>query len=227
MLIDLHVHTRHYSGCSAIEPEDLIPRAGAVGLDGLVLTEHGILWPEEKLAPFRDLAAEHDLVLLAGQEVTCLEQGRRQDFLIFGIDRSLGSCPSARELIELVHSEGGVVIAAHPFKPSRLGVGYHGAGDEIYHLDLDAVELFHPDHSPEARSKVQKAAALKGLPMTGGSDAHELCQLGTNWTRFEQRVEKIEDLMDQIKKGRITPENKMKGGSGGFSAPRQGQNISK
>ena len=222
MLIDLHVHTRHYSGCSAIEASELIPRAGALGLDGLVLTEHGILWPEEKLAPVRDLAAEHNLVLLAGQEVTCPEQGRRQDFLVFGIDRSLGSCPSARELIELVHGEGGVVIAAHPFKPSRLGVGYHGAGDDIYHLDIDAVELFHPDHSREARTKVQKAAALKGLPMTGGSDAHELYQLGTNWTRFEQRVEKVEDLINQIKKGNITPENKLTGGPGCPSAPRQG-----
>ena len=207
MIIDPHVHTRCYSGCSSIEPEDLIDRALEEGLQGLLLTEHGILWKADRLNPLKECAAEQGLVLLAWQEVTCLEQGRRKDFLVIGVEQSLGGRLSPRELIERVHGEGGVVIAAHPFKPSRLGVGYHGIGDEVYDLDVDAVELLHPDHDERARGKVEAVAEDKGIPMTGGSDAHELYQLGTFATRFQDPITTVEDLVREIRAGRIEPVN--------------------
>ena len=207
MIIDPHVHTRCYSGCSSIEPQDLIGRAREQGLQGLVLTEHGILWKADKLAPLKERAAEQGLVLLAGQEVTCLEQGRRKDFLVIGVEKSLGGRLPPKELIERVHGEGGVVIAAHPFKPSRLGVGYHGIGDEIYDLDVDAVELFHPDHDERARRKVEAVVEAKGIPMTGGSDAHELYELGAFATRFQNPIATVEDLACEIRAGRVEPVN--------------------
>jgi predicted metal-dependent phosphoesterase TrpH len=203
MIIDLHVHTRLYSGCSSIEPGDLILRARQAGLDGIALTEHGILWKEEKLAPLRDRAAEMGLTLFAGEEVTCFEKGTRKDFLIFGIKESLGGNLTPRSLINRVHEEGGVVIAAHPFKPSRLGTGYHGVGEEILELDLDAIELYHPNHGEEALERILAAATLRGLPLTGGSDAHELYQVGRYSTRFLNCVRTVEDLAGEIRAGRI------------------------
>ena len=203
MKIDLHVHTRHYSGCSNIVAEDLISRALTVGLDGLVLTEHGILWKENKLAPLRDKAAEHGLLLMAGQEITCMEMGRRQDFLVFGVGESLGASLRVHDLIQRVHEEGGVIVAAHPFKPSRLRDGYHGVGEAIYDLTLDGVELYHPEQDKEARQKVRAAARKLGIPMTGGSDAHEIYQLGECSTRFFNPVRDLEDLVGEIRAGRI------------------------
>lgn len=207
MIIDLHLHTRRYSGCSSIEIDHLLPRAAQCGLDGIVLTEHGKLWPEARLAEARAEAATYGLLLLCGQEVTCFHQGRRQDFLVYGLDESLGGFETPETLIELVHSRGGVVTAAHPFKPSRLGVGYHGAGDRVLDLDLDAIELQHPDHDEAAKAKVRAVAEKRGLPMTGGSDAHDLFQVGTYATRFERRIETIADLVAEIKAGRVTPVN--------------------
>jgi predicted metal-dependent phosphoesterase TrpH len=207
MIIDLHVHTRRYSGCSAIEPEDLILKAAQRGLDGLVLTEHGILWPDDKLAPLRELASTHGLVLLAGQEVTCLDKGTRQDFLVFGLDHSYGAGSSPEDLIKTVHAEGGIVVAAHPFKPSRLGVGYHGAGELIHSLDLDGVETLHPDHDDQARQKAADAAKNRGIPATGGSDAHDLFQVGVYATRFEKSVTTIQELIEQIRSGNVLPVN--------------------
>ena len=203
MKFDLHVHTRHYSGCSNIEAVDLFAQAVRAGLDGLSLTEHGILWPQDKLAPLQEQAADQGLVLLAGQEITCMERGRRQDFLVFGITVSLGAFDSALKLIERVHGEGGVIVAAHPFKPSRLGVGYHGVGDDIGELDIDAVELYHPDHDQTARAKVRAAATALGIPMTGGSDAHDLYRLGACSTRFFNPIQSVEDLMREIRAGRL------------------------
>jgi len=205
MIIDLHVHTRRHSGCSNIEPPDLIGRAAEIGLDGLALTEHGILWTEENLAPLREKAAGRGLTILAGEEVTCFFNGRKQDFLVFGLKRSLGSATSPRELVHRVHGDGGIVIAAHPFKPSRLGVGYHGIGEDLYDLDLDAIELHHPDHNDEAREKVREAARMLGIPMTGGSDAHELDRLGVSSTRFFNRIATVEDFTVELRAGRVEP----------------------
>jgi predicted metal-dependent phosphoesterase TrpH len=206
VIIDLHVHTRHYSGCSDIEAPELLPRARRVGLAGIVLTEHHILWPEEKLAPLRDAFLRGGVLLLAGQEVTCFQKGRRQgDFLVFGAGRSLGGNRSAQEMIRIVHGEGGAVVAAHPFKPSRLGAHYYGAGEEVQGLDLDGLELYHPDHDGPARERVRMAAARKNIPMTGGSDAHEIQQVGNFATRFEGKIGSLEDLVRELRAGRIQP----------------------
>ena len=174
-----------------------------MGLDGLVLTEHGILWREDKLAPLRDEAAEQGILILAGQEVTCMEQGRRQDFLVFGPDESLGTSDKAEEMIRRVHDEGGVVVAAHPFKPSRLGVGYHGVGDNVYDLEVDAIELYHPEQDQKAQEKVRLAARFLDVPMTGGSDAHEIYRLGACATRFFNQVTSIQDLITEIRARRL------------------------
>ena len=205
MIIDLHVHTRRYSGCSNIDPMDALASAKSAGLDGLALTEHGILWPPDPLKALRREAEKMELVLLAGQEITCFVSSHRADFLVFGLDESLGSSTGPAELVEHVHKRNGVVIAAHPFKPSRTGDGYNGAGEDIYHLDLDGIEYFHPDHDREARARVGKAADSLDLPMTGSSDAHEPGRIGIYATRFERPVLTETDLVREIKAGRIVP----------------------
>jgi predicted metal-dependent phosphoesterase TrpH len=205
LIIDLHVHTRHYSGCSSIEAGSIITRAREAGLDGVVLTEHGILWRAEKFAPLMEEAAKQGLVLLVGQEITCLNAGRSQDFLVFGLKDGLRADRTAKDLIDRVHDLGGVVVAAHPYRASRLGVGYHGAADELYNLPVDAVELYHPDHNEEAHRKVRSLARALGIPMTGGSDAHELAQVGAHATRFFKPVATVEHLVAEIRAANLEP----------------------
>jgi predicted metal-dependent phosphoesterase TrpH len=59
---DIHVHTRKYSGCSFIDPEDLIQQAVEAKLDGLAITEHGMRWPDDEFASLRSLAEPHGIV---------------------------------------------------------------------------------------------------------------------------------------------------------------------
>ena len=75
MKFDLHMHTRRYSPDSDIDPFALLKQAKAAGLDGIVLTEHDRLWPEDELAELQ--AAAPDLVVLGGVEVS----GRDGDVL--------------------------------------------------------------------------------------------------------------------------------------------------
>src|SRR5690349_11334219 len=79
MKFDLHMHTRRYSPDSDIDPFALVRRAQAIGLDGIVITEHDRLWPEAELEELRQAAP--GLVVLGGVEVS----GRNGDLLCYGV----------------------------------------------------------------------------------------------------------------------------------------------
>ncbi len=206
MLFDLHLHTDYYSSCSAISPEELIRQAVALKLDGIAITEHGIRWPDDKFDFVRRLAEPHGLILIDAQEVQTYspKNGSEGEYLVFGMKKSLGSDLSSKALVERVHGEGGILIAAHPYKWSRFGKDrYYGAGDRIYELDLDGIELFHPDHDEEAITKVRQAMEKLGLPGTGGSDAHQVHEIGACLALFENEVRNEEDFIREIRAGRI------------------------
>src|SRR3954451_5640425 len=76
---DHHLHTSRHSPDSVIDPMILIERARAVGLDGVVITEHDYQWEADELA---GLATRADgLKVFAGAEVSALEG----HFLVYGL----------------------------------------------------------------------------------------------------------------------------------------------
>ncbi len=211
---DLHIHTRRYSGCSFIEYEDLIEQAASAALSGFALTEHGMRWPDEEFDRLRNFAAERGMLLINGQEINTFDASHRSEgeFLVFGLSRSLTRPCSAAELVHIVHEEGGIVIAAHPFKLARGGKSrYYGAGDRVYRLKLDAIELCHPDHGEAAMKKVRRAMDALNIPGTGGSDAHKILQVGTCVTVFENPARNEDEFLREIRAGRIRAEKRSLG----------------
>ncbi len=208
---DLHIHTKAYSDCSFIEPAELLREAAKLHLKGIALTEHGCRWPEGKFAPLREMGQPLGLILINGQEILASSDRNELEgeFLVFGIKKSLTERYSARELVERVHGEGGILIAAHPYRLSRKGKDhYYGAGDRIYTLALDALELYHPDHSEPALAKIRRAMNDLGLPGTGGSDAHKIFQVASCVTLFENTVNSEEDMIREIRAGKIQAEKR-------------------
>jgi predicted metal-dependent phosphoesterase TrpH len=203
---DLHLHTKIFSDCSFIDPADLITQAVKLRLDGIALTEHGVRWPDEKFDELRKLADPHGLVLINGQEILASSprNGMEGEFLVFGLRKSLWGTFSAKDLVERVHGEGGILIAAHPYKLSRGGKHpYYGAGNLIYELALDALEYYHPGHNERALDKVRKAMADLGLPGTGSSDAHKIFEVGSFVTLFENEMRTEEDFIREVRRGNI------------------------
>jgi hypothetical protein len=210
-VFDIHTYTSIFSDCSFIMPEDLIRQASEIGLDGIAVTEHGMRWPDDKFAELEGLARAHNLVLINGQEIKTAGANHKMEgeFLVFGLRRSLTGNYSAKELVEIVHAEGGILIAAHPYKLSRGGRShYYGAGDRIYDLQLDALELCHPGHDERAIKKVRTAMDKTGCPGTGGSDSHKLSDIGACVTLFENEIRNEEDFIRDIRMGRIQAEKR-------------------
>ncbi|HET9065301.1 MAG TPA: PHP domain-containing protein [Gemmatimonadales bacterium] len=92
--------------------------------------------------------------------------------------------PTLREVADLVHSQGGVVSAAH--------LKYHGTESTLRELmadGLDAVEVRHPSHDGDRVAILTDAAIALDLARSGGSDWHgEDASAGTHAALGSQQV---------------------------------------
>lgn len=72
-----------------------------------------------------------------------------------------------KDVIEIIHGVGGIASLAHP--------GVNGAEryvDEFVSYGLDAIEVYHYEHTPQQTADFIELAREKGLLVTGGSDCH-------------------------------------------------------
>ena len=205
MEFDLHIHTSRYSGCSNIDPVKLLRKAKKLSLDGIALTEHSICWSAENIEQIREKSQVTDLVIIPGQEVACYTHAGsfQGEFLVFGPTRSLGSSRTLAEILELVHGEGGVLLAAHPYRKLPGGEGFYGAGDGVYVAGLDGLEVEHPSYDEGSRLMAKKAQEQLKIAGIGGSDAHDLGSVGTCRTIFSQPVRDLASLCREIRAGRV------------------------
>ena len=78
-----------------------------------------------------------------------------------------------QEAIDRIRAAGGVCSLAHPVRVARnqwdVLARYVG---ELAEMGLQAIEVYHSDHSPENVSYYKSLAERFGLGMTGGSDFH-------------------------------------------------------
>jgi len=197
--VDLHTHTRFGSNCSYMEPSQLVERAKEVGLDAVCITEHNAPWEEDAI---RALSEETGFRVLGGMEVST-ELG---DVLVFGVRSSLLAGSRIGDLRRLVEEQGGLMIAAHPFRgysrPGALMDVEEAAALPVFGW-VDAVEVFNGTSPwPEVEFGCTVLERL-GLPGVGGSDAHSPLSVGRCYTRFEREVASVEELTVELRAGRF------------------------
>lgn len=190
-LVDMHIHTS-YSSCAKITlDETLNELLGKV--NAITVTDHNYIhnYSEETLQALFD---KYQISVLAPAVEISTAQG---DILAYGISSPPVPYLDAQSVIDIIHSEGAIAISAHPFDP--LGVG-----DLIYDLEFDAIEI--NGSRPQLFNELAKeAAATLNLPLVGGSDSHLPMQVGKCATQFSMPIKTIQDLIDQIKKGKCSP----------------------
>ncbi len=85
-----------------------------------------------------------------------------------GIARVEKSYPDVKEVIDLIHSAGGLAVVAHPAVYHNEDLMAELVADKC----LDGVEVWHPAHSDEDIARLEAFATQHQLIMTGGSDFH-------------------------------------------------------
>jgi 3',5'-nucleoside bisphosphate phosphatase len=75
--------------------------------------------------------------------------------------------PSPAAIVDAIHEAGGIASMAHPGVTKR---------DELIRplveRGMDAIEIYHSDHTPEDQTHYRRIAHRYGVLVTGGSDFH-------------------------------------------------------
>lgn len=204
LAIDLHVHTSEASPCSSAPLGDLVTEAKRIGLDGICLTDHNHVWDPKTLAELRQ---RHDFLILRGNEIAT-DQG---DMLVFGFDEDIKEVMRLDELRKKVLKTGGFIIAAHPFRGfltfgiGQLGLTPEKAMERPLFQHVDAVEVLNSKVSDKENRFSSQVAGGLGLPGTGGSDAHEVEEVGVYATRFSDTITNEKELVEALKEGSYSP----------------------
>jgi len=199
-IFDMHVHTSRYSYCSNLLPEDLIESAKAKGLDGVVITEHGSIWPKKEIGELNDISGKEGPLFLTGQEVrTEGSDGREADVLIYGMNEPIGKYLPADELLKVVNCEGAVAVAAHP-RRNILGLR-----DDIYLYGFHGVETLNSNYGRE--EILISINDMKNLDCAfiAGSDAHSVRRIGRYVTVFSTTINNMDDIVRAIKEKKCAP----------------------
>lgn len=197
--MDLHCHS-YYSYDALSSPEELIRAALKKGLDGIAITDHNTIagWKEAERA-----AEKLSAFFIPGEEITT-KRNRKIVGDILGLflkDKIQSREPF--QVIEEIHSQGGVAIIAHPFH-------FKGAfRDDLrkYINLIDGLEGFNARGLFTKDDRKAIAFAQKNnLAITAGSDAHYYKAIGSAFTIVEGA-----DSLDDFKKGILNKESQIVG----------------
>jgi predicted metal-dependent phosphoesterase TrpH len=190
--VDLHVHSRG-SGDTLADPEECVLRGIERGLHVIAFTEHYSFEASEPIEPLQERYRDR-ILILRGVEFSA-EEGH---CLVFGVDtdRLVTPYAPAAELVWEVNRAGGVVIPSHPYR------GGSGLGDLVLSLPgIAALEGHNGCNGQVFNRRAIAAARQRGIPCTGGSDAHLPGEVGSCFTLFSERVT-AENLVGLLKAGR-------------------------
>ena len=196
--IDLHVHTFPASPCSSATEDDLIQEAKRIGLDAICFTDHNFVWDPERITALQN---KHQFLILSGNEITT-DQG---DMLVFGLDEDINGIISVESLKQKVMASNGFMIVAHPFRgfltfdAAHLGMTPQQAMQRPLFKQVDALEVFNGKVTPKENQFAHQVAKGLNLPVTGGSDAHEVLEVGQYATRFSKPIQNEAELVAALK----------------------------
>ncbi len=205
MRIDLHIHTRPRSPCSAIHSAELLQEARRVGLDGICLTEHQNQWHPQEV---EEMARNGGIHIFQGNEITT-NQG---DVLVFGYEENIQGVVMIQELHKKVEAAGGIMIAAHPFRGfllfgiTQLQMDVEQACKRILFQYVDGLEIYNCKVTDPENEMARRVAEKLGLLGVAGSDAHRLNEVGRCVTVLERKIHTEKELIEELRARRFTVE---------------------
>ncbi len=192
--IDPHIHSKNSPDCKMTRKQ-IILKALELELDAICITDHDII---TKMLP------DANILILSGCEITT----NHGHILAYGISEPIPISLSAEDTIDRIHNQGGVAIAAHPYRKfgqENADIIGLGNSDKIFSCPIDGVEVINSLTNKKENSKARETAKLLKLPMLGGSDAHRIETIGKAVTRLSTSIENIDDFINCIKNGKLLP----------------------
>lgn len=211
MKIDLHVHTSEISACGMVSGEETVRLYAKAGYDAIVVTNHyarynkyrfdqaGLDFMEQykKAYALAKAAGEkYGVLVLNGYELRFNEN--ENDYLIYGMDdETAADCDRIfamrpREFSAFAKERGILFYQAHPFRNSMTIV----RPDYLFGIE---VRNGNPRH--DSRNDIAAAWANRygHLHRIGGSDCHQIEDVGVSGIVTEKEVKTMADLVEVLK----------------------------
>ena len=171
MIVETHLHTFFSDGLHS--PLDMARRVKNLKLNGFAITDHDTVKGQRAA---KEACKQLKLKFIPGIEVSSTDGHIIGLFVKKEIPR-LG----AEEVVELIHEEGGVAIAAHPYCHFRPAVR-----DLVKTVKFDYIETFNT-RSPLLTDiwEAQKVAKKNNLKGIAASDAHATWEAGFGTTKVK------------------------------------------
>ncbi len=199
---DLHVHTRLSDGF--LSPFEVVLAARRQGLHAIAVTEHNGTFPARLARGFaetmRAFGASAPIVIV-GEEVTT----RDYHLLAYGLERTVAPRRDLRAVLDEVHRQGAIAVAAHP-------VERYWASFEPVLAEIDGIEVVHPAAWAGAGRQFSwsdmvafyQRAADGGQRKTaiGTSDFHFFNLLGLGRTLVFVREASRDGILEALRAGR-------------------------
>lgn len=221
-LYELHCHTREGSRCAVTPGAEMVRAYKSLGYTGVIVTDHFFNsfhtvadlskpWKEQidsYCRGYNEVKSEGDKIgldVFLGWEYNY--QGDGDDFLTLGLDKEfLYSHPeicdyTMVEYTELIRSNGGMVIHAHPYRRAR-----HLLDKPMNPRDKDQVDGIEVINGKNADQRYNEEALewakVHNLRHFAGSDAHCTEDISSG-VILERRAENYKDLLELLKNGNV------------------------
>lgn len=212
---ETHCHANLCSKCAHSTPAEMVRAYKNAGFAGLVLTDHfihGYTSVDQVLPWEARMRRYYDAYLQAKAEGDQLDfdvifgiehaHGGGQEVLVYGIglefllDHPEIDAATLDEFAALVHSAGGILIQAHPYR--------YGGWEVPLRPDLtDGIEIYNAGNdSLKNRMAFQKAQEF-ACTVTAGADSHAAweARVGTTGIALPYRVSDGQTLVQALRKG--------------------------
>ena len=183
--IDLHVHSS-FSKDGFCPLSKAIKAAKARGLNGIAITDHNTIAGHAKISHIKC----KDFVIIPGVEIS----SKDGHILGLGINKLAPRDLPAAGTVAMIRKQGGIAIAAHPFSPIA-------GRDALFKAKFDAVEVFNSRAYFLSNSLARRFAEKHRLPMSAGSDAHFLDEIGLAGVELNCEPD-VDEILKEIPKGR-------------------------
>jgi predicted metal-dependent phosphoesterase TrpH len=197
--IDIHCHTAKYSPCSEQPAEDMIEAGIRRGLDGIVITEHNLLWKKEALLKLQEKYP--DILILNGVELTVSTYPSSgydtYDILLYGLPQDYEIPPgrlTVEKTFDMFEPEGCAFVLAHPFRFSQTMKISDDTLRRFHAIEIDSSNF--TSHTSTLSMALSERLNIAG---TTASDSHSTKTTGL-WYIETPRISTMEEFVQVLRK---------------------------
>jgi predicted metal-dependent phosphoesterase TrpH len=184
--LDLHVHSTSH-GRPVINAKQLIQTLKLSCLEGVAITNFSdishALWLKKKLEEY---------IVIVGQEINTKDG----HLMGLGLKENIPNCLSAEQTTAIIHDQGGLTVAVHPYL-------HLGLGKKTFCLPVDAVEVYNALLGDFFiyNFLAKKMAKKMNVTQLASTDTTDASLIGRSYT--EVMTDNRDSILDTIRSGDV------------------------